>query len=156
MEGARKFLVVADGTPESRLAAYYAALRARKTGSRVAILAHIDPTDFSHWLGVDAQMSAETRAQAEGRAFDLAAEILPFAGPVHFELRDGELRDALRQAVDDDPAIRLVVLGTGRGRKGPGPLIQALARSKSLFGKRAVAVTVLPPGVSLQDLEQLV
>ncbi|MFN5619515.1 MAG: universal stress protein, partial [Brevundimonas sp.] len=45
----RKFLVVADDTPEFPTALAFAARRARATGGRVALLRVISPTHDEHW-----------------------------------------------------------------------------------------------------------
>ena len=48
----RKFLVVADDTPEYQSALKFACRRARSTSGHVAILRVIEPAVFEHWSGV--------------------------------------------------------------------------------------------------------
>ncbi|HUE19570.1 MAG TPA: universal stress protein, partial [Stellaceae bacterium] len=50
----RIFLVVVDETEEMRVALRYAALRARHTGGRVALLVVLEPSELKQWAAVDA------------------------------------------------------------------------------------------------------
>jgi len=157
MSTPRKFLLIADGSEESRSAAYFAARRARNTAGAVTILAVVD-TDggFEHWLGVSETMRDEARQAAE-QALESLAEDVEEVTETRPEviLKEGKLLTALRDLLDDDPAISILVLGAGAGKDGPGPLVTALGRGKGLFERRTVPVTVVPAGLSREDLKAL-
>jgi len=156
MAEARKFLVVADGSDESRTAAYFAARRARNTGGEVIVLA-VAQTEggFEHWLGVGEAMRAEAREAAEEALESLAEDVEGVTGarPL-LVLKEGELSECLRKLVEEDDEIAILVLGAAAGGE-PGPLVQALARAKGLFEKRQIPVTVVPGGLSREDLKAL-
>ena len=60
----RVFLVVVDDSPEMQVALRYAALRARSTGGRVALLYVIEPSDLQQWMAVESLMREERREEA--------------------------------------------------------------------------------------------
>ena len=60
----RKFLVVVDGTPESRAALRWAERRAHGNGGQLALLVVLEPGGFEHWLGVETLMKEEAKENA--------------------------------------------------------------------------------------------
>lgn len=156
MAEARKFLVVADGSDESRTAAYFAARRARNTGGEVIVLA-VAQTEggFEHWLGVGEAMRTEAREAAEEALESLAEDVEGVTGArPQLVLKEGELSACLRKLVEEDDQIAILVLGAAAGGEA-GPLVQALSRAKGLFEKRQIPVTVVPGGLSREDLKAL-
>lgn len=151
-----KFLVVADGSAESRLAAYFAALRAAHTGAIVSVLAVIEPHGFEHWLGVGEEIRREAREAAEAYMKELADEVSACgAGPVEFNVREGELRVELMHLIEEDRDIRILCLGAAPGG-APGPLVSALARGgRGMFGKRAIPVAVVPGSLTRREIEDI-
>ncbi|MCC5994959.1 MAG: universal stress protein [Oceanicaulis sp.] len=157
MTMARKFLVIADGSEESRLAAYFAARRARNTGGVVVILA-VAEADASGelWLGVGEAMRAEALEQAEAALESLAEDVEEVTGArPEVILREGGLLDELRKLIGADDAIAILVLGAAPDGEGPGPLVAALARGKGLFDDRMIPVTVIPAGLTRDQLKAL-
>lgn len=157
MSIARKFLVIADGSEESRSAAYFAARRARNTGGTVTVLAVVDAEGgFEHWLGVGEAMKAEAREAAEAALESLAEDVeeVTEARP-EVILREGEIVGALRDLLNEDETIAILVLGAASDGEEPGQLVAALARGKGLFGDRAIPVTVVPGGLSREQLKAL-
>ncbi|MFP4519659.1 MAG: universal stress protein [Oceanicaulis sp.] len=156
MAEVRKFLVIADGSDESRTAAYFAARRARNTGGVVTILAVAEAEGgFEHWLGVGEAMRAEAREAAEEALESLAEDVEGVTGArPELILREGELAACLRKLVEEDDEIAILVLGAAANGE-PGPLVAALSRAKALFEKRQVPVTVVPGGLSREDLKAL-
>lgn len=151
-----KFLVVADGTPESRPAAWFAGLRAAHTGARVSIMAVIEPQGFQHWIGVGEDIKRDARAAAEAHLVDLS-EAVKSCGvvEVEFVIREGELRDQLMRVIEEDRDIRVLVLGAAVDGN-PGPLVSSLARgARGIFGARAIPVAVVPGGLSRQEIEEI-
>jgi len=61
----RKFLVVADDTPEFAAALKFACLRAKATGGRITMLRVLEPAVFEHWSGVREEMERQQRSEAE-------------------------------------------------------------------------------------------
>jgi nucleotide-binding universal stress UspA family protein len=150
----RIFLVVVDESEEMPVALRYAALRARHTGGRVALLYVIEPSDLQHWMAVESLMREERREEAEQLLNKLSQEVLELSGshPVVY-IREGRRRDELLAMLEEEPSISILVLAAGTGPEGPGPLITALM-GKAL-AKLRVPVTVVPGGLSDDQLEQV-
>ena len=70
-------------------------------------------------------------------------------------LKEGDLIEALRELLETDPAISILVLGAAVGKDGPGPLVNALGRGKGLFEDRTIPVTVVPGNLSREDIKAL-
>src|SRR5689334_17799052 len=120
----RIFLVVIDETEEMRVALRYAALRARHTGGRVALLYVIEPSDLQQWMAVESLMREERREEAEALLQKLSAEVSDISGtlPILY-IREGRRRDELLALLDEEPSISVLVLAAGTGQEGPGPLV---------------------------------
>ncbi|MFN3352689.1 MAG: universal stress protein [Brevundimonas sp.] len=151
----RKFLVVADDTPEFPSALAFAARRARSTGGRVALLRVLTPTHDEHWSGVRDEIERQMREEAEAllRRFAEEAEARSGAQPVLL-IETGDVQAAIRKAVADDPEIKILVLAAGAGARGPGPLISALLKQGGLGGRK-LPVTIVPGELSETELEDL-
>ncbi len=150
----RIFLVVVDESEEMPVALRYAALRARHTGGRVALLYVVEPSDLQHWMAVESLMREERREEAEQLLSKLSQQVLELAGahPVVY-IREGRRRDELLKMLEEEPSISILVLAAGTGPEGPGPLITALI-GKSL-GKLRVPVTIVPGGLTDDQLEHV-
>ena len=150
----RVFLCVVDSSEEVHVALRFAALRARRSGGRVALLYVIEPGDFQHWMSVAEKMREEGREEAEQVLQEHAAEVVAITGrtPI-FYVREGEPRDAIVQLIGEEPAISILVLGAGTGKKGPGPLVSAIAGR--LSGKFPIPITVVPGTLSHEQLDAL-
>ncbi|MBL8556958.1 MAG: universal stress protein, partial [Phenylobacterium sp.] len=68
----RKFLVVADDTPEFQTALRFTCRRARSTGGYVALLKVITPAVFEHWSGVREEIARQQRQEAEAELQQVA------------------------------------------------------------------------------------
>ena len=60
----RKFLVIADDSPEFQAALRFACRRARSTGGHVALLRVIEPAVFEHWSGEREEIERQAREEA--------------------------------------------------------------------------------------------
>ncbi|MFC0633687.1 universal stress protein [Brevundimonas balnearis] len=151
----RKFLVVADDTPEFASALAFAARRAKSTGGRVALLRVISPTHDEHWSGVREEIERQMREEAEAllRRFAEEAEARSGAQPVLL-IESGDVQTAIRKAVADDPEIKILVLAASAGARGPGPLISLLLKQGGLGGRK-LPVTIVPGELSEAELEDL-
>ncbi|HZD25277.1 MAG TPA: universal stress protein [Alphaproteobacteria bacterium] len=149
-----KFLVVVDDSPECRLALRFAFRRAVRTHGGVVLLYVIEPGEFQHWLAVKNLMQEEAREEAERILQDLAEEVHREAGIMpEFRIREGRTQEEVLALLDEDPEIRLLVLGASAQKEGPGPLVSALAGQMS--GSMRVPITVVPGDMSNEDIDEL-
>lgn len=153
----RKYLVIADDSPECRIAAHVAARRAKHSDKgRVVLLAVVEPSHFHHWLGVNEEMGRETREKFDALLEELSEIVaLEIDYPAEKVIREGEVRPEIRSLIDDDPEVKVLVLGAAMGKKGPGPLISALARSNFAFASRHIPVLVVPGDLTPELIHQL-
>jgi hypothetical protein len=154
---ARKFLVVADDTPEFQAALRFACRRARSTSGRVAILRVIEPAVFEHWSGVREEIERQAREEAEALLQDSAPLVQAETGyPPEFLIFDAEnTRAALRQVIGADPDIKILVLAAAVDGRGPGPLVGSLAKEGVRWGDRKVPVTVVPGDLTDDEVADL-
>lgn len=150
----RKFMIVADGSPECRVALRYAALRAALTGGCVSFLYVIEPADFQHWRAVEDKMKAEARAEAESVLHGLAGEMYELVGMMpELLIREGPYEEEVLGAIKDDPDIHVLVIAAGVGKEGPGPLVNMVA-GKSGAGF-SIPVTVVPGDLDDDAIDEL-
>lgn len=151
----RKFLVLADDTPECDRALYYAARRAARTGGGVVLLSVLQLDDApSQWLGVADLMRAEATDKAEARLDLLSARAKGIAGiEPERAVREGGIADQIHKAIEEDEDIAILVLAAGTGHEGPGPLVAALA--KGLWAGLPVPVTIVPGTLSDAEIDAL-
>jgi nucleotide-binding universal stress UspA family protein len=148
----RVFLVVVDETEEMRVALRFAALRARSTGGKVAMLYVVEPSEFQHWMSVGDLMREEARTEAEQVLQRLAAEVNELAGslPVLY-VREGDRRDELLALLDEEPNISILVLGASTGKRGPGPLVSAI--TGKFLGRLHIPVTIVPDSMTTEEID---
>jgi nucleotide-binding universal stress UspA family protein len=150
-----KFLAIADDSDEAPTAVMLAGLRARAVGAGLVILCVVEPRAFSQWIAVSAEMLRQSRQEAEALAAGLAARVKAETGiTAEIVVREGETRSEIQRLLDDDLAIKVLVLGAGSGRGGPGPLVSSLARGVK-FSNRPVPVLVVPGAMTLAELQAI-
>lgn len=150
----RVFLVVVDDSPERAVALKYAALRAKKSGGRVALLRVLEPADQTEWAGIGALMAEERRAEAEQLLNGLAAQVNEITGGLPILLiREGDAREELLKLLAEDPRMSILVLAAAPGNSGPGPLISAL--TGRFAARLRVPLTVVPANLSEQELDRV-
>ncbi len=148
-----KFLVVAEDCPEARLAAFFAARRARYSNAQVVLLHVIEPGEYSHWQTVAETMRAESYDHAEEILAEYARDVEDQWGlRPEMHIREGRVIDEILQLIEEDPAIAILVLGASTNPEGPGTLVSALSQSPTTLGGRPVAVMIVPGSVTLQDI----
>ena len=142
----RKFLVVADDTPEYQAALRFACRRARSTGGHVALLRVIEPAVFEHWSGVREEIERQQRQEAETALQQSAEFVMAETGlpPEFLIINADNIRVALKQVLADDPDIKILVVAAAVGGRGPGPLVASLAKEGVTWGARMVPVTGVP------------
>lgn len=149
-----KFLVVVDETPECRVALRFAARRASRVGGGVTLLYVIEPPDFQHWMGVEAVMREEAREEAERLLQSLAADVHEQTDiRPELVIREGKKKDELLALIDEDPNIRILMLGAASDSGGPGPLVKSLAGEMS--GSFRIPITVVPGTLTDEQIDQL-
>jgi nucleotide-binding universal stress UspA family protein len=150
----RKFLVVVDDTPECKVALRFAARRAQATGGGVTLLYVMEPAEFQHWMFVGDLMEQESREEAERLLQGLAAEVNDLTSIVpELLVREGRRRDELLALIEEDPEVRVLVLGAAPGPEGPGPLVSALAGE--LSGSFSIPITVVPGTLTDAQVDEL-
>ena len=149
-----KFLVIVDDTPECRLAMRFAFRRAARTFGGVVMLYVIEPADFQHWMAVENLMREEAREKAEEILQDLATEVQQESGIMpEFRIREGRTQDEVLALLEEDPDIRLLVLGASVDKEGPGPLVSRLAGQVS--GSMRVPITVVPGNLTVEEIDEV-
>lgn len=149
----RKFLTVADGTPEAERAIAYAAYRAKSTNGALVLLYVIEPDDFQHWLGVEQIMREEAAAAANAALNKQAVRIREAVGiEPELVVREGSPTAEIHRLIEEDQDIAILVLAAGNTKEGPGPLVASVAGKGAAF---PIPVTVVPMSLSDEEIESL-
>ncbi len=152
----RKFLIVADNTPEVESALYYGASRVQRSSGTLVLLYIIEPERQTHWLGVLEKQIEEETAKATA-LFRLFRRKLANAGldvNVEEQIREGVKAEQIVQAIVEDEDIAVLVLGAAMDAKGPGPLVSTLAAGKGA-GSFPIPITIVPGYLALEDIKAL-
>ena len=152
----RKFLIVADNSPEVESALYYAASRVQRSSGTLVLLYIIEPERQTHWLGVLEKQIEEETAKATA-LFRLFRRKLVNAGlevAVEEQIREGAKAEQIVQSIDEDEDIAILVLGAAMDAKGPGPLVSTLAAGKGA-GSFPIPITIVPGYLALEDIKAL-
>lgn len=151
----RVLLCVVDETEELSVALEFAALRARRTNARVALVYVIEaPAEFQHWASVGDLMREEARDEAEQRLQRAAAQVQRWSGkiPVLY-IREGTKGEEVIKMIEEEPDVSILVLGASVGPQGPGPLVASLT-GKSI-GRMRVPIVIVPGNLSDEELDLL-
>lgn len=146
--------MVVDDTVEWDRAVYYASRWAVRAAGGVVMLRVIEILDQNQqWLGVAEVMRAEAIEAAEialdrasGRANGVAA-ITPDR-----VIREGDPIEQIRDVIEHDPDIAMLVLAASAGAEGPGPLVSTLARTGGLF---PVPILIVPGQLADAEIDAL-
>lgn len=151
----RKFLIVADDTPECDRALYYAARRAARTQGAVVLLGVLELADVQgQWLGVADLMRAEATEKTQARLAHMAARARSLSGAEPEQIvREGRVVDEIVTLIEADEDIAILVLAAGAGHEGPGPLIASLASGP--WAGLSVPVTIVPGTLSDEEIDAL-
>lgn len=151
----RKFLVVIDGTEECGRALFYAAKRAERTDGALTLLFVITPSDFQHWINVDAIIREEAHEDARDMLERAAAQARGYAPGIEPELviREGDPAEEIVGLIEDDADIAILVLAASASAKGPGPLVTTMTGSAA--GTFPIPVTIVPGDLSDAELDLL-
>lgn len=147
----RKFLVVVDKTPEHKVALRFAARRAQHTGGRITLMCPATPPDFQQWRGVEEIMRDEAHAEAEALLYEAAKVVNELSGIIpELVIPFGLPTECLLHLLKEDQDISILVLASGTGKEGPGPLV-------SMFGTavQSIPVTIVPGNFSAEQIDAL-
>ena len=147
-----KFLVVADESPEFKSALRYCSRRAKNTGGVLVILRVIEPADFQHWMSVGDIMREEAREEAEALVQELVNMAFEWSEAMpEVVIREGDAMEEILQLIDEDPNIRILVLGASIDKDGPGPLVSRLAGQVS--GQLHEPLVVVPGAMTAEEID---
>ena len=147
------YLVVIDESREAQAALRYAARRAARTGSEVALLAVIEPAEFVQWGGVQAAMEEEAQLRAEAMVLQASSAIMEEAGiKPSITVRQGELVREVADLLRERDDIAALVLGAAPD-EGPGPLISHFAGAA--VGSLPCPLMIVPGNLSDETLDRL-
>lgn len=151
----RTFMVVVDETPEFKIALYYAAIRAKKTDSHLAMLYVVEPEEFQFSLSVKQMMEYERRLHAENILKKYAVEIYETYGilPI-YHILEGNKLDCLSDVLAYDKSISVLVLGAEDQEEGPGQLIIDLF-SRTKTNPVSVPITIVPGHLTMEQLLEI-
>jgi hypothetical protein len=152
----RKLLCIADDSPECRDGVYFGALRAARTDAKLVILRVVEPMDPGLWAAMGEAMRERMRLEALADLQTLSdvawgvAQLSP-----DLIVREGSLETEIRALIDETPSVKTLLLAASSGRGGAGPLVSAALRGTFGFGARAVAIMIVPAGLSDEALNDL-
>ena len=147
----RKFLVVIDKTPECAVALRFATRRAQHTGGRITLMCPTQLPDFQQWRGVEEIMRDEAHAEAEGMLYEAAKVVNELSGIVpELIIPFGLKTECVAQIIKDDKAISILVLASGTGKEGPGPLVSMFSTAV-----QAIPVTIVPGNFTQAQIDAL-
>jgi nucleotide-binding universal stress UspA family protein len=153
---ARKLLVIVDESPEVEGALFYAAGRVSHAGGQIVLLYVIEP-DNQFWDAVRQVQLDEQTTKAKA-LFRLFRRKLSNAGydKVGLEevIREGKTVDAIRQQIEDDEDVAVLVLGASKEATGPGPLVSSLAAGATA-GNFPIPITIVPGDLTLEQIQAL-
>ena len=148
----RKFLVVVDKTPESKVAIRFATRRAQHTGGRITLLCVAEPGDIQQWKGVEEIMRKEADQAAEALLHTAAKIVNELSGIVpELIIEHGRPSECLLALIKRDPDISILVLAASTGKEGPGPLVSLVAGTKA----QTIPVTIVPGALSDEAVDAL-
>lgn len=149
-----KFLVVVDETPECHNALRFAARRAKTIGGGLTLLYIIHPRDFQHWVAVEEVMREEAHEDGQQLLAGLARQVRDELGvEAEMVIREGKPGDEILALIDEDPGIRILVLGGGTESEGPGPLVSSFAGQ--LLSSLAIPVTIVPGHLAMERIDEI-
>jgi nucleotide-binding universal stress UspA family protein len=148
----RKFLCVVDKTAECKIALRFAARRAQHTHGRVTLLCVAQPADFQQWKGVEEIMKDEAHQEAEGLIYAAAKQVNELTGIVpEVVISHGRPDDSLKELLDSDRDISILVLAASTAKEGPGPLVTLFAKP----GAYPIPVTIVPGSLTDEAVDTM-
>lgn len=150
-----KFLVVVDETPECGRAIRFGARRCARTGASLIMLGVVDPPDNFEWLGVGDALREEAEEEALAlldKGASLAASAAPGIEPERV-VKVGDKAASILSLIEEDQDISFLVLASGTGSAGPGPLVSSIAGK--LSPTFPIPVVIVPGDIADEAIDAL-
>ncbi len=153
MANAQTYLVIIDGTEESRVALRFAAQRASHVDASVTLLHVMREPEFMPLGAVQEAMRAEAAEEGEAllSAYADEAEALAGARP-QTVLLCGEPGPTIHGYVQNEPRIRALVLATAT-KGAPGPLIAYFSGER--IGQLPCVIITVPGGLDAERIIEI-
>jgi nucleotide-binding universal stress UspA family protein len=117
------------------------------------MLGIVAPPDNFEWLGVGEALRAEAEAEAEALLEQAAGDARSAAGiEAERAVRVGDRAEAIAALIEEDEDISFLVLASGSGKEGPGPLVFATAGLSSTF---PIPVVIVPGNLADEEIDAL-
>ena len=68
-------------------------------------------------------------------------------------IREGKAHEQIVDLIEEDPDIRVLVLGASSAKEGPGPLVSAIANWGS--GSFRIPITIVPGDLTEEQIDEL-
>jgi len=153
MPDAPTYLVVIDGTEESRVALRFASLRAGHVGASPTLLHVIREPEFMPIGSVQAAIRAEAEEEGEALIAAYADEAEALAGiRPETRLLCGDPGPTIHSFIQQTPGIRALVLATA-AKGAPGPLINYFSGER--IGQLPCVIITVPGGLSNERIAEI-
>ncbi len=154
-ESGRQVLVLVDLAATARPAVLWAAHWSLRTRDGLILLHVLEPEQLMSFGAVHDRIRAEQWQAAERMLDELAIEAERITGQRPAPLiREGTLKEAVRTALNENPALSLVVMSANHREGGPAPIIGYLA---SRMGSRVpVPLVLVPDSLTPERIETLI
>ena len=150
----RFFLVVVDDSEELHQALHFACVRANAVGIKIALLYVIAPAEFAHWAGVGELMREEARQEAEEKMRVHAEYVQQLTGQIpQLYIREGDTADQVIQLINEEEAIRLLVLGADTHSDSAGPIVNYITGRGA--ARCRVPITIVPGNLTDEQIDNL-
>jgi len=134
----------------------YASRRARNTQGHVVLLRVLPDATDEHWSGVRDEIRRQNREEAEALLHKLGEKDAEQSGsPPIYLIYEGDPVAAVRRAAAEDPEIKILVLATATGSRGPGPVVTSIVKQGIGVQGRKLPVTLVPGELSPEDIDDL-
>jgi len=114
----------------------------------------IEPEAPQGFAGVEEVMREEAREQAQAALSKFAARTRDLSNlDAEMVIREGKTAEEVRQLIESDEDIAVLVLAAGESTEGPGPLVTAIAARGS--GTFPVPITIVPGTLTDEQIEAI-
>lgn len=138
------YLVIADDSHEFDAALEKAMRMACRSNRHIAILYTMQDQAFLHWGIVEKRIQKDLRAEAEKRIWEVISRVYQDSGLRSvIYIKEGKKRQAILDVLNDDPNIKMLVLGAGTASSNP---LVSYFTGKGLSGLK-VPLLVVPDNI---------
>lgn len=147
-------LVCVSDNEHSRVAAKFAASKAKNTGSKLYILHVVNAADYQSALAVADVMREELLEASKTLLERFAGEAREWVGITPcVTTREGRITDEIINAIEEDNSINMLILGTSfdsPGREGILPWLVS-----QLGNRLLIPLTIVPGNLTEQQIKAL-